>query len=98
MIEPDDNSFSLLADNIFFLLRSHQEIPENLLEKLYDEMRKIEHTYRSSYTLPKWIAALLFDLSTAIYSAIDSYQKEEKERLFMAFDHFSEISREILNG
>ena len=98
MIDSNDNEFVPLVDNIFILLRSHQKIPENLLGELYEKMREIEFTYRSSYTIPKWLAALLFDLSIAIYSAIDSYPREEREHLFLVFDNFSEIAREILNG
>ena len=100
MIESNKNSFSLLADNIFFLLRSHQKIPENLLEELYNEMRQIVHTYRSSYTLPKWIAALLFDLSTNKFADdIETLNLSDAvENIKISNDKFKIIYSELAAG
>lgn len=98
----NDNEFAIeeflnFCDDAIFKLRAKGEIEEHEMEKLINLLKGIGSIYAESDVIPKSIASILFDLSTALYSAVDSIEKEKKRKLFFFFDLFCDAARETLN-
>ncbi|MFI8619157.1 hypothetical protein ACIGHN_27025 [Acidovorax sp. NPDC077693] len=89
--------FLKFCDDTIYKLRLNGDIEQREMEKLIKLLRKVGTIYSGSDAIPKSIASILFDLSTALYSAVDFKSKEKKEKLFLLFDLFCDVAREVLN-
>lgn len=89
--------FLNFCDETVFELRLKGDINEHQIKKLISLLEKIGLIYSTSDVIPKSVASMLFDLSTALYSAVDSVEKEKKKKLFFFFDLFCNAARETMN-
>jgi hypothetical protein len=72
-------------------------IDPNEVNALLQLLNALRLQYEGSTTVPKELAAVLFDLSTAMYSAIDAYPPDQRSALYELFDEFSDQARSVLN-
>jgi hypothetical protein len=91
------NIFLDLSEKIFVSLRSRTLIETSEVNALLASLDTLRLQYENSTTIPKELAAVLFDLSTAIYSAIEAYPEEQQSSLYGLFDEFSDRARALLN-
>ncbi|WP_152033963.1 hypothetical protein [Paracidovorax avenae] len=79
-----------------YRIRSNELIQEEEFLRLIADLRQIGHTFRKEATIPKPLAAIIFDLSTALYSSIDWMNDEEKGKTMRLFDKFCDAAREAM--
>jgi hypothetical protein len=81
--------FLQLCNDMFWQLRSQNAMREADFESLLGMMDALAVAYRERVEVPKQLAAVLFDLSTALYSSSTEYAGH--------FDRFCDRARDILN-
>ena len=79
-----------------YRVRSSELIQEEEFLRLIADLHQIGHALRKEAAIPKPLAAILFDLSTAFYSSIDWMNDEEKGKTMRLFDKFCDAAREAM--
>ncbi|MDT0137215.1 hypothetical protein [Acidovorax sp. PRC11] len=79
-----------------YRIHSNELIQEEEFLGLINDLHQIGHALRKESTIPKNLAAILFDLSTAFYSSIDWMNDEEKGKTMRLFDKFCDAAREAM--
>ena len=83
------NDFLLACDSILWELRSKGAVREADFDALLDKMSALAAFYQGKSLVAKELAAVLFDMSTALYSSTPKYSD--------LFDKFCDKARDILN-
>lgn len=77
-------------------LRDGQGFDSERFAAVMSGLEALSANYAGRDSVPKEFAAIVFDLSTALYSAAEGYSEEEAEGLFERFDEFCESVRSLL--
>jgi plasmid stability protein len=85
------------CDELLAALRSRAAIKDRSIEAMFSHLRELIEIYDQSESVPKSLAAGLFDMSTALYSALSAYPAEEQSKYWARFDEFSDLARTLLN-
>lgn len=70
---------------------------EARMQDIIDRLHALGPVYADVPTVPKALAGVLFDLSTALYSAVDTADEARCQAAFAWFDEFCEAARGVLN-
>lgn len=89
--------FLQACDELLHAVSTGNGVEEVLFERVMQGAAGIGGVYAESELIPKAFAAVVFDLSTALYSAAGRYSEVEAAELFERFDTFCDAVRGILN-
>ena len=70
---------------------------EARMQDIIDRLHALALVYADAPTVPKALAGVLFDLSTALYSAADTTDEVRCKAAFAWFDEFCDAARGVLN-
>lgn len=70
---------------------------EARMQDIIDRLHALAQVYADAPTVPKALAGVLFDLSTALYSAADTTDEVRCKAAFAWFDEFCDAARGVLN-
>ena len=93
-----DEQFFTLSEELFGDLRMLQSISPTRVEQLVDCVTGLAEKYEKFDVIPKNIAGELFDVSTALYSAIDAYPEPQRQLLYGYFDSFCDSARSVFHS
>lgn len=85
-----------ISSNIFCGLREQIFPAEKDFDDLFRFMKELNSLTRSQDFVSKELAGVYFDLSTAIYSAVDT-SGEKADWLMNMFDKFCDIARDYFS-
>ncbi|MBK7235548.1 MAG: hypothetical protein IPI02_07940 [Sterolibacteriaceae bacterium] len=83
---------------IYAKLREGHGLDEQLFAAALSQLRGLNERYAVLPSVPKPLAAALFDLSTALYSSAYLYPDEKRDAMNAKFDEFCDVARELLNS
>jgi hypothetical protein len=85
------------CDELLHAVSSGRGVEDALFDRVMNGAAAISEIYADSALIPKAFAAVVFDVSTALYSAAGRYSEAEAAELFERFDAFCDAVRGILN-
>lgn len=89
--------FLQACDELLHAVSTGRGAENALFDRVMQGAAAIGDVYAESELIPKAFAAVVFDLSTALYSAAGRYSDAEAAELFERFDTFCNAVRGILN-
>lgn len=93
----DVQEFLDACDELLHAVASGRGTEDALFDRVMQGAAAIGDAYADAELIPKAFAAVVFDLSTALYSAAGRYPEAEAAELFQRFDAFCDAVRGILN-
>jgi hypothetical protein len=91
------DEFLKLSDELFAGLRELKGIDEKNFSALMERLGDLNIQLKDQSTLPKELAGVLIDLSTAIYSAADAYPPQQRAGFLPKLDLLSDKMRDLCN-
>lgn len=91
------NRFIEVALGLAVRLRSGDGLDEQEFEAALNQLKDLATLLHGSEFIYKPLASVLFDLSTALYSAADAYPDSARSYFYKRFDEFCDVARDVLN-
>lgn len=91
------SDFLSACDEMYAQLREKRGLDERAFAAALDVLEELKVEYEESDAVPKEFAAAAFDLSTAIYSALEMYPEAQADEIAVRFDEFCSRVRDVLN-
>lgn len=85
------------CDELLHAVHSGRGVDDAAFDRVMRSAAAIGDAYAGAELIPKAFAAVVFDLSTALYSAAGRYSEAECAEMFERFDTFCDAVRGILN-